>query len=95
MYRALLGSIVGLSRTHEAKETDMNDWKPNSMPIVMLRGWAYDESKHPRKTSEPRRTTRHAIRFGTNAVRRLFAASRRTTSREALPHGDRRDLDPG
>jgi hypothetical protein len=72
----------------------MNDWKLNPMPIVMLRGWAFHESQDRRKTSKSRRTTR-PVRFGAISLRGLFAAGRRTTSREALPNGDGRDLHPG
>ena len=92
MSRDLLGSIVGLSRTHRARETDMNDWKLSPMPIVMLRGWAFHEAP-PRR--ESRRSTRRAIRFAANAFRGLVAGGRRTSSREALPHGDRRHLHSG
>jgi hypothetical protein len=92
MCRVLLGSIVGLSRTHDARETDMNNWKLNPMPVVTLRGWAFHESQHRR---ESRRTTRRVIRFATNAFRGVVAAGRRTTSREALPNGDRRHLHSG
>jgi hypothetical protein len=92
MYRACLSSIVGLSRTHRAKETDMNDWKLSPMPIVMLRGWAFHEV--PRRR-ESRRTTRRAIRFAANAFRGLVATGRRTSSREAFPQSDRRHLHSG
>jgi hypothetical protein len=72
----------------------MNNWKLSPIPIVMLRGWSFQESQHRGKTSEPWRRTR-PVRLGAFSIRRLLAASRRTTSREALPNGDRRDLHPG
>jgi hypothetical protein len=90
MYRAFLGSIVGLSRTHHARGTDLNNWKLNPMPIVTLRGWAFRESEHQQSS----RTAR-LIRLVATTIRGLFAARRRTTSREALPNGDRRHLHSG
>jgi hypothetical protein len=65
----------------EARETDMNDWKLSPMPIVMLRGWAYDETPHRRTTSKHARPTRRAARFGTAMIRGLCATIVRTTSR--------------
>jgi hypothetical protein len=59
----------------------MNDWKLSPMPIVMLRGWGFHESPH---------------RLSGITLRGLFALRRRrTTSREALPNGDRRHLHSG
>ena len=59
----------------------MNDWKLSPMPIVMLRGWAYDESLNPRRTSKRARPTRRVASLGTATIRGLFAVSVRTTSR--------------
>jgi hypothetical protein len=69
----------------------MNDWKLNPVPIVMLRGWAFHESQHQRSS----RPKARRIRLAATTIRGLFALSRRTTSREALPNGDRRHLHSG
>jgi hypothetical protein len=73
----------------------MHDWKLSPLPIVMLRGWAYHESQHRREISEATRPWRSVARRGVATIRRLPARGGQPTSREALPHGDRRDLHPG
>jgi hypothetical protein len=73
----------------------MHDWKLSPLPIIMLRGWAYHESQHQREVSEATRPRRSVVRRGVAAIRRLVATSGQSTSCEALPQGDRRDLHPG
>jgi hypothetical protein len=73
----------------------MQDWKLSPLPIVMLRGWAYHESQHRREIPEATRPWRSVVRRGVATIGRLLPTSRQPTSREALPQGDRRHLDPG
>lgn len=73
----------------------MHDWKSSPLPIVMLRGWAYHEAQHQPETPDATRPLRSMVARGVAAVRRLLATSVLPTSGEALPQGDRRDLDPG
>jgi hypothetical protein len=71
------------------------DWKSSPLPIVMLRGWAYHEARHQPEIPDATRPLRSVVRRGVATIRRLLATSGPPTSREALPQGDRRDLDPG
>jgi hypothetical protein len=73
----------------------MHDWKLNSLPTIMLGGWAYHEPQHQREIPEATRSWRSVVRRGVATIRRLVATSGQSTSREALPQGDRRDLHPG
>lgn len=73
----------------------MHDWKLNSLPTIMLRGWAYHESQHRREIPEATRRWRSVVRRGVATIRRLLATSGQPTSCEALPQGDRRDLHSG
>jgi hypothetical protein len=73
----------------------VHDWKSSPLPIVMLRGWAYHEARHQPETPDATRPLRSVVARGVAAVRRLLAASGLPTSGEALPQGNRRDLDPG
>jgi hypothetical protein len=73
----------------------MHDWKPGPLPIIMLRGWAYQEPQHQREVLEATHPWRSVVRRGVATIRRLLATSGLPTSREALPQGDRRDLHPG
>jgi hypothetical protein len=72
----------------------VHDWKLSPLPIVMLRGWAY-ESQHRREIPEATRPWRSIVRRGVATIHRLLATSGRPTSYKALPQGDRRDLHPG
>jgi hypothetical protein len=72
----------------------MHDWKLNSLPTIMLRGWAYQESQQRREIPEATRPWRSVVRRGVATIRRL-ATSGRPTSHQALAQGDRRDLHPG
>jgi hypothetical protein len=73
----------------------MHDWKLSPLPIIMLRGWGFHESQHRRETSEATRPWRSVVRRGVATICRLLPTSRQSTSSEALPQGDRRDLHPG
>jgi hypothetical protein len=73
----------------------MHDWKAGSLPIVTLRGWAYHQARHQPEFSDATRPLRSVVRRGAARIRRLLATSGPPTSGEALPQGDRRDLDPG
>jgi hypothetical protein len=79
MCRGLLGSSVDLGRT-SSKGTDMQNWKLDTLPIVMLRGWDYDGSP-PRGKAVPKRSVRRAVRRRVTAVGGLLSATSRTTSR--------------
>jgi hypothetical protein len=72
----------------------MHDWKLSPLPIIMLRGWAYHESQHRREIPEATRSWRSVVRGAVATIARLLPTSRQSTSCEALPQGDRRDLHP-
>ena len=95
MQPSLLGSNVDSVALTGAKETDVQDWKLSPLPSSMLRGWAYRESQHRREVLEAARPWRSVVRRGVATIRRLVAKSGQPTLREALPQGDRRDLNPG
>jgi hypothetical protein len=73
----------------------VHDWKSSPLPIVVLRGWAYHEARHQRETPDATRPLRSVVGRGVATIRRLLATSGLPASGEALPQGDRRDLDPG
>ncbi len=73
----------------------MHDWKSSPLPIVVLRGWAYHQAQHQREVPDATRPLRSLVRRSVATIRRLLATSGPLTSGEALPQGDRRDLDPG
>lgn len=73
----------------------MHDWKSSPLPIVVLDGWAYHQARHQPETADATRPLRSVVRRGAATIRRLLATSGPPTSGEALPQGDRRDLDPG
>jgi len=73
----------------------VHDWKSSPLPIVVLRGWAYDQAQHQPEIPDATRPLRSVVRRGVATIRRLLATSGPPMSGEALPQGDRRDLDPG
>ena len=73
----------------------MHDWKLSPLPGIMLRGWAYQESRHRREAPEATRPRRSLIGHGVATIGRLLATSGHPTSDAALPQGDRRELHPG
>jgi hypothetical protein len=53
----------------------MLDWKLSSLPIITLRGWAYDESQHQREIPEATRPWGSIVRRGVATIQRLLATS--------------------
>ena len=53
----------------------MHDWKLSPFPIIMLRGWAYQESQHPREIPQATRPWRSVVRRGVATIRSLLATS--------------------
>jgi hypothetical protein len=89
MSPVLLGSTVDRDARTGAKEIDVNDWKLGPLPGMLPRAWDDQEARVPRA---PRRWS--VVRRGLATIRRLLAAGS-PRSGEALPHGDRGDLNPG
>jgi hypothetical protein len=51
----------------------MQDWKAGSIPIVMLRGWCYDQAQRRREASNAPRPWRSIIRRGVAVIGGLLA----------------------
>jgi hypothetical protein len=73
----------------------MHDWKLSPLPIITLRGWAYDEAQHRREIPQATHPWRSLVGHGVATIRRWLARREKPGSRAALPQGDRRDLHPG
>jgi hypothetical protein len=72
----------------------MHDWRLSPLVVITLPGsWAYREPQQG-QISKARRRRRSFVRRGLSTVRQLLGRTP-PMSREAVPQGDRRDLNPG